>query len=305
MIKKTVTAIVAVLLAVAFISCDSGGGDSDSSSGITEKEYDVPSVLSLGDLPASGADAPPASADEAKEIFTGALAAISVNASPNSGIESIVAEARKARATDSDFVPIDRVIEVETGGTVSYRGFANAYYSYPDDDWAPSANSTYNNFEIMRVNTELNTELEDCIMNYTDPVYYSSESMTVNGESQDNMYMSFGIDLHTGSDMEEGTDASFDVNIDFSYGYAASYSIRRNTDGKGGKFIVTYSGSISDEQEDLSYEFDDIDLTPFYTQLYSQMVTIKVYDDNDAFILETTVPLTEFSAEIEDYVEDF
>lgn len=300
MIKKTVTAIVAVLLAVAFISCDSGGGDSDSSSGITEKEYtSVPSVTSVEDLPASGATEPPTDAVDAEEMFTNAIQAINTQADVTGDDTDYASINYRARPTDSDRIPVD-VTRTVGDGTIKYTGYLAYSYKYLSEDTEVSPNQTFIDAEIVKANGELNGTVTNCQLDTYDR-YYTSVSYTVNGETKERFYYQLNGSYYFGEDLTYLSDADVKLEFTGSIAYAAAYSIKDEM-GRGGKFIVTCVENVVDTQTISYYE------AYYYNPLENVedlTANLKVYTDSNVLVYETEIPVTALLGNIEAAMEEF
>ena len=271
MIKKTVTAIVAVLLAVAFISCDSGGGGDDG--------YSAPSVMSIEDLPASSATVFPDSGTEQKaiDLFANAIKALSNEVDLDTDYE-----------LDGDTITysIDETAQDDNGGLLTYKGFAESAskYSY-DDNFTPELNKTYKDFITTKTTVELDTEVNNYTLEYSD--YSDYESITLHirgGESKERMKSSTDFTLTIGSSTSE-IDFEFDFSV--SIAYSAAYSMT-DEDGFGGKFIVQFSEDFKDSV-DLESLYDDGE-DAIYDELASTEATLEVYNDSNELVLTTKVP---------------
>lgn len=271
MIKKTVTAIVAVLLAVAFISCDSGGGGDDG--------YSAPSVMSIEDLPASDATVFPNSGTEQKaiDLFANAIKALSNEVDLDTDYE-----------LDGDTITysIDETAQDGNGGLLTYKGFAESTskYSYDDDNFTPELNKTYKDFITTKTTVELDTEVNNYTLKCLDFSGYERITLHIRGgESKERMKSSTDFTLTIGSSTSE-IDFEFDFSV--SSAYSAAYSMT-DEDGFGGKFIVQFSEDFKDSVDlESLYEGEDA----IYDELASTEATLEVYNDSNELVLTTKVP---------------
>lgn len=288
----------------AFGGCsDSGGGD--SASALTPVEYtSAPAVIPVEDLPDSGATASPADGDEAVVIYKEAIGAINTEAGISNSVISRKIN-RKSRVSDSGTYPIS-VRETVNNGTITYDGFMKYYTRYPDDNFEPKAGKTYNDLVSVQVNMEIDGEVDDCPLEMYSSESYSYETYIVNGESKERLYYDESDSYTIPSDFDGTSLSSVRVSLDLiaSLAYSASYSIKRASDGKGGKFTISYYGNVENTISGYYYDLLLSDDDPFTEMIYGITAVLRVYDDANNLVLTTNVPISELSGNISSSLDD-
>lgn len=279
MLNKIMTTVMTVMLVTFFfVGCDSSGGGASG--------YSAPAVMSVEELPPSGATVFPDDSTETEAItlFSNAITAINTNIDLEED-SSYNPDIRKARATTPETIEIDVVTPIGDG-YISYKGFASFTMKSPDEDFAPSPNTTYKDIFKVGAKIELDGTVNNCLVPYYDTAAGNTINLTINGESKERLLYDISTTVHFGT-----TEANSTAEIDLyaSVAYGASYSIT-NEDGFGGKFTVSFNknfernfdGSMADEEFDI-----DVD-----NEMTNTVATLKVYNDDNELVLTTTVPLS-------------
>lgn len=267
--KMYVSALVmAVVLAVT--GCDLSGVH-DTATGPSAPDMGSPSAI-----PASHGTIPN-SEDGAKQLFVEAMAAI--QASQTRSVASPTSKNILARGTQTETQPLDQTISIG-GGTIGVSGSVTTSYTEPDSipDFKP--NYTYNDLLKMYLNLDITYEITDVTLpEENNPTY------TYNGKAVAKSQANINQDVTTGA-----TESDYSFDTDVSIGIQAGYavSVKRNSDGAGAKFILSYAFDYA-KNNYLSNNYDDIE-TDLVSALHAKKATLKVYDDDNK--LKYSIDLT-------------
>jgi len=263
--KKTwwlISLILAILVIIA--GCDSGGGGSDDDG--DDIDYKTPpEVIDASELPASGATSAPASDEEVIAVYSDIYDGIQTILQEN-GSESLKAAFnRRARATDED----ETVIAYEDEH-MKYSGKITTVSKYPDDDWQPEANTTYNNLVVMSSTGSITGTITEAT------ITGENGSYLVSGETKEFFDGGMNIDVKVGTES-----ATFDMDLTIKIASGIALSFRDVATGVGGKIIVSYGFDFS--EDNISAEGMN-DMSAVEEALESSEVTIKLYDDNGELV---------------------
>lgn len=259
--KKCCKALYAasVLLALTLVAaCDLEGKKTTDT---PETPFEAPNMGSPSELVASGGAVPEAEED-ANTFFKAALAAL--------------------RESLDVYIPEDTgPFSIQEEG-VSITG--SVAESYNEKDFQP--NKTINDF----ISFFYSLKLQGTITNRTVTDTWTEESYTISGKVIGDVSFGMGVNVVTGS--ESILSASMNLSFAQIAGYALS--IRRSSDGAGGKFILSYAHRFS-RSNVASEEFDPFNL--FFGELVeglqSSSVTLQIFNDSDALIHTITIPLSD------------
>jgi hypothetical protein len=251
--KIMFTALAAVLAAFLVTACssDSGGGETLS----------VPPVDTLAP---SGADMP-TTEDEAVELYNEAFESLKIN-SPD--LESSSSGMQSARATTN--TPVNMLVNFGSGKAV-YTGTMSVTTPDNPESMEGTVSSSYNL-------TAVYTDAQVYLNGGSTGTYY-----TLNGTSRDK---SSG----TTTFVVDQANKSITINFSGSINSACSMSFKRSSDGKGGKFVASYSVSYSGTMDFMDM-FAGFNSESILADLQKSTINIKVYDDSNTLVMDVTKPL--------------
>lgn len=148
----------------------------------------------------------------------------------------------------------------------------------------PKANTTYNDiFSMSMAGTANGTLTNVVVSNY-------QTSYTINGIAKNVIDMWMNVDVIMGSDIQYMSDADFNMDGSFGLGFGTAISVRRTSDGAGAKFVISYAANYAKNDIAMDDEEDAAALeTELTNYLNSNTATLKVYDDSNALIYQTTL----------------
>jgi hypothetical protein len=267
----------ALLAALGLIACSSNSDDD-------EAKYDAPEVGSAAELPSSGATTVVSDEAKAKEVFTGAVSALT------SGLKTTAASSRhKSRGTETYQDTLDW-----SDSTVSITGNASGSFTYPDSDDFFMTPGTYN---FVSLNSLLvNGTLTGATLTDADNLTY-----TISGKFSEKYSLEFDEEFTvtqkaTVADGEWPYDYSVFYDYSFDVAFGAAFAIKRS-DGFGGKFVITFAKSLEDNDNEVDMESGegaDFELDTSF--LEEATAKLQVYDDSGTLVLETEIPLSSIEA---------
>lgn len=258
--KKELGLVLLVLsLAVTLVACSSGGGDDG---------LEAPSVGSASDLPATGATAPSDTAT-ALAVYSGAMQGLSKGVG-----SSVTGSKRSGRGTDTI---TDTINWTDESGSIT--GTITGTYTVPDSfDLQPG--KAYD--DLLKVVLAVNIDGTINGATFTDD---GGHSYTVSGKMKETFNYDYSLDVVTDTN---GDLASGDIDYAFEVAFGTAFAIKRD-DGVGAKFVLTFANSYA--QNNVSLENASFDVDSSF--LENASATLTVFDDNNAKILETTIPLSD------------
>jgi len=262
--RKALLVFSVVTLALVVTSCDLLSGD-DSSDTLQSPDMGSPT-----ELPATGATSYPVGETESLALYMDAVEALSALMVFGDSMSS------QARATET--VPLDYSASVG-GGTVDFTGSMTMTTNGPDYAFEPTANTTYN--DLMRYLVDMN--LEGTIDNITDSGFNITAAILFD------VYMDVSMDLKTGSDIEEFSDATTDFDVAFAQSYGMAISVRDTVTAVGAKFILSYALEYDQSNIAASLEGEEAMFEPILEELENKTVSLKVYNDANELIGEYAI----------------
>jgi len=201
-----------------------------------EDKLEAPDVKSANELPSTGGIAP-ASSEDALSLFNSAFLAFTV-AMENESAMASMKNLRNARASYTDGGDINWT-GAYGGGTVNVTGSYSSRITYPDayesDTLVPGTWYPFSvDYGINIQGTINGVEVED---DYDYLITY-----TISGEVKENLDSSMNLELMFDS-YGELSNVRGELNADLEYGVA--FSVLRNTDGVGAKFVISFAASAS------------------------------------------------------------
>jgi|GEM_PF-2643949 len=292
--KKRLIGIASLVLALALVvgGCDLFGSDDGSGDG---QDFSAPDIGRASDLPATGGTAP---ADDAaaKALFDGAVEAVGTAMMASQGARSMTA----ARATQT--IPTETISWTGpyAGGTVNVQGTMGGSFTFPDKNFEPIANHTYNDIAIMSMNFDASgtvtgiTIIEDQGFTYT-----------ITGKLINDLDFDLSIDVTTGA-TAEGAPTAADMDLSFAQRAGYALSIKRS-DGVGAKFLISYAHRFSMQDINILNLFSGSqspDLgTAITAELTGKTATLQVYDDANNLLSEQTLLMSDITGGLMDMMD--
>ena len=297
--KKKIIMVAFTAMALLLAGCDLMGTNDDESPS-------APNMGSASELPASGATSSPSTPEEAETLFLEAVTTLNSGMSspdvlpnllpktllqqPNASVLPTVKNSL-ARSTQPIDESLDEVLTIGDG-TITLVGSVKGSKTEPDDSFTPTANTTYNDLIKIIIDGNLTGTVDDVTLPVSgDPTY------TYNGKFVSNMQLNENMDLIVGTDTLHGTDASMNMDLSIAIQEGYAFSIKRSSDGKGGKFILSYAFDYSKNDINVPIneegEEEGPDLSDLSAKLGNTMMQLKVYDDSDTLLYTINLPLSE------------
>lgn len=282
--KRTLRiASVFVAMALAFAGCKEAPDDDDD-------KLSAPKVGSAKDLAASGGTLP-ASETAAVELYNDASDVMSsfvrgeirANASVRTSQETIRPLVATIGEDDDDDRNIDETTPISIdesvgGGTVKFTGNIRTKMSTPDIDYENlKTNTTYSMYTYSQV-----AEIDGTITNVT--IADNGENYTFTGTTKNEGTSNAKISLKTGS-KQDFSDSKISVTAEFALAFGNAFSVKREKDGAGAKFIITCAANYGPkswvfglDEDSEAYEAFGNNLRDY---LLGQEATLTVYDDSN------------------------
>lgn len=274
--------LISLLLAVMLVisGCDSGGGGSDDDG--DDIDYKTPpEVIDASELPASGATSAPASDEEVIAVYSDIYDGIQTILQEN-GSESLKAAFnRRARATEKETTPISYEDE-----HMKYTGEITSTSKYPDDDWEPAVNTTYNNLVVMSSTGSITGTITEAT------ITGENGSYLVSGETEEHFDGGMNVDVKVGTSMETTT---FDIDLTVKIASGIALSFRNVDTGVGGKIIISYGFDFS--EDNLTAEGMG-DRSAVQEALEDSTVTITLYNDEGSVVRTVTTTLRDIPSSL-------
>lgn len=301
--KKKIIMVAFTAMALLLAGCDLMGTNDDESPS-------APNMGSASELPASGATSSPSTPEEAETLFLEAVTTLNSGMSspdvlpnllpktllqqPNASVLPTVKNSL-ARSTQPIDESLDEVLTIG-GGTITLKGSAKGSETELDASFQPTANTTYNDLLKAKIDENLTGTVDDVTLPVSgDPTY----TYTYNGKFVSNGQLNENIDVIVRTDVVGFSDASWNIDLSGAIQEGYAFSIKRSSDGKGGKFILSYAFDFSYNDIDISMDdegdfiVNESDLSDLSTKLGNTMMQLKVYDDSDTLLYTINLPLSE------------
>lgn len=281
--------VLSCFLTVAFFltGCDVAGDT--AAEALTPPDMGTPT-----ELVATNATAPGTESD-ALLLLTETLDLLSTEMSANTvpaGYSVIAPGARGiVMETNTQTQDISWQGTVASGGTVDVDGSITTTITMPSETSTGfTPNTTYTDFIKMLMNVDISGTLTGVTL--TNETY----TYTISGRMQDTVNINMNMDVRTGTDMVEGTDTTYNLDLAVSDLYGLAYSVKRvNSVGNtsvGAKFIISYYIDLAENDIDTASD----DFAPgILSALQQETVNIKVYDDSNNLVYDINRPVSDIN----------
>lgn len=274
------------LMLVSVTGCDLMGTKD------TVKAPSAPDMGSPSAIPTSGGTVPD-TADNAKALFSEAvfnLNTVDLSSTSSSNNTSKVLSrqiqsaarnvSRNLLPRETQTTPINEVLTIG-GGTITLSGSIT--------ETITSSSSTTNNLVHNVSNVSINQNLTSTINNVTLPET-GSPTYTYNGKTINNFQVKEIMDITTDNDRNI---VSMDMDLSIAVQAGFAISVKRNSDGVGAKFILSYDFNYS--KNNIDFLSTTVDFSDLQAALESKQATLKVYDDNNNLKYSITLTLAELN----------
>ena len=235
------------------------------------------------DLVATGDDSYPQNQADAIALYAGVMELFNAELSSNASALEYA-----SKSVETDTTPLDWSGAVGEG-TVDITGSMRTIFSEPDS-FAPEARTMYNDL----ISATFQMEYQGTIDGATLSDYVNT--YTLSGEVDSDTRMNMNVDIEVGDDLDEGSDATIDMDYSIYASESHALSILRD-DGLGAKILLSYA--VSQSWTDISLDFIELDTSGVIDStiawLEFQTVNMKLYNDANELIGDYTVPVTELT----------